>query len=262
MYKLLVVDDENESRNLLCSYFPWLDLGFEIVDQLENGKLALEYILNNPVDVILCDIKMPFLDGIGLAKEIFNRNLKVKIIFLSAYKDFEYARNALVYGVSDYIVKPSKYNEIFEVFSSLKKTLDKEYSANHSNSFDININSLKDLSNYDSKIISFVKDYVNEHYKGAKLEDIAEEIHMSPNYLSQFFKQKTGECFSNYLIKVKMNRAAELLDDIKYKTYEISEMVGYSNTKNFTRTFKNFYGKSPKEYRNQKNTSNFTPFER
>ncbi|WP_160692931.1 response regulator [Clostridium sp. C2-6-12] len=262
MYKLLVVDDENESRNLLCSYFPWVDLGFEIVEQLENGKLALEYILNNPTDVILCDIKMPFLDGIGLAKEIFNRKLKVKIIFLSAYKDFEYARNALVYGVSDYIVKPSKYNEIFEVFSSLKKTLDKEYSINHSNSFDININPLKDLSNYDSKIISFVKDYVNEHYKVAKLEDIAEEVHMNPNYLSQFFKQKTGECFSNYLIKVKMNRAAELLDDIKYKTYEISEMVGYSNTKNFTRTFKNFYGKSPKEYRNQKNTSNITPFER
>lgn len=60
MYKLLVVDDESESRNLLCSYFPWNDLGFEIVDQLENGKLALEYILNTPVNVILCDIKMPF----------------------------------------------------------------------------------------------------------------------------------------------------------------------------------------------------------
>lgn len=262
MYKLLVVDDENESRNLLCSYFPWLDLGFEIVDQLENGKLALEYILNNPVDVILCDIKMPFLDGIGLAKEIFNRKLKVKIIFLSAYKDFEYARNALVYGVSHYIVKPSKYNEIFEVFSSLKETFDKEHSIDKSNGFDMKINPLKDLSNYDSKIISFVKDYVNENYKGAKLEDIAEKVHMNPNYLSQFFKQKTGECFSNYLIKVKMNRAAELLDDIKYKTYEISEIVGYSNTKNFTRTFKNFYGKSPKEYRNQKNTSNITTFER
>jgi YesN/AraC family two-component response regulator len=148
------------------------------------------------------------------------------------------------------------------VFSSLKKTLDYEYSTNKSSGFDININPLKDLSNYDSKIISFVKDYVNENYKGAKLEDIAEEVHMNPNYLSQFFKQKTGECFSNYLIKVKMNRAAELLDDIKYKTYEISEMVGYSNTKNFTRTFKNFYGKSPKEYRNQKNTSSFTPSER
>lgn len=252
MYKLLVVDDENESRNLLCSYFPWVDLGFEIVDQLENGKLALEYILNNPVDVILCDIKMPFLDGIGLAKEIFNRKIKVKIIFLSAYKDFEYARNALVYGVSDYIVKPSKYNEIFEVFSSLKQTLDNEYSINKCNGFNINLNQINDLSNYDSKIISFVKDYVNENYKSAKLEDIAEEVHMNPNYLSQFFKQKTGECFSNYLIKVKMNRAAELLDDIKYKTYEISELVGYSNTKNFTRTFKNFYGKSPKEYRNQK----------
>lgn len=262
MYKLLVVDDENESRNLLCRYFPWGDLGFEIIDQLENGKLALQYILNNPVDVILCDIKMPFLDGIELAKEIFNRKLKIKVIFLSAYKDFEYARNALVYGVSYYIVKPSRYNEIFEVFSSLKKTLDSECSSNKDKVFDIKVNDFKDLSSYDSKIISFIKNYVKKHYKDAKLEDIAEAVHMNSNYLSQFFKQKTGECFSSYLIKVKMNRAAELLNDIRYKTYEISEMVGYSNTKNFTRTFKSYYGKSPKEYRNQKDIISPESFER
>jgi len=262
MYKLLVVDDENESRNLLCRYFPWGDLGFEIVDQLENGKLALQYILNNPVNIILCDIKMPFLDGIELAKEIFIRKLKIKVIFLSAYKDFEYAHNALVYGVSDYIIKPSKYNEIFEVFSSLKKTLDNESSPNENKVFNIKVNDFKDLSSYDSKIISFIEDYVKEHYKDTKLEYIAEVVHMNPNYLSQFFKQKTGECFSNYLIKVKMNRAAELLNDIQYKTYEISEMVGYSNTKNFTRTFKSYYGKSPREYRNQNDTINLEPFER
>lgn len=262
MYKLLVVDDENESRNLLCRYFPWSDLGFEIVDQLENGKLALQYILNNPVNVILCDIKMPFLDGIELAKEIFNRKLKIKVIFLSAHKDFEYARNALIYGVSDYIVKPSKYNEIFEVFSSLKKVLDSEYLFNNNYVSDTKANDFKNLSAYDSKIISFIKSYVKEHYTDAKLEDIAEAVHMNPNYLSQFFKQKTGECFSNYLIKVKMNRAAELLNDIRYKTYEVSEMVGYSNTKNFTRTFKGYYGKSPKEYRNQKDIIDYEPFER
>lgn len=261
MYKLLVVDDENESRNLLCRYFPWNDLGFEIVEQLDNGNLALQYVLNNPVDVVLCDIRMPFLSGIELAKEIFNRKLKIKVVFISAYKEFEYAREALVYGVSDYIVKPSKYNEIFEVFSSLKKSLDSQYSDIENVDSDIKsddisdelkVNDLKDLSIYDSKIISFVKDYVKEHYKDAKLEDIAEAVHMNSNYLSQFFKQKTGECFSNYLIKIKMHRAAEFLNDIRYKTYEISEMVGYSNTKNFTRTFRNYYGKSPKEYRNQR----------
>lgn len=262
MYKLLVVDDENESRNLLCRYFPWGDLGFEIVAQLDNGKVALQYILNNPVNVILCDIKMPFLDGIELAKEIFNRKLKIKVIFLSAYKDFDYARNAIIYGVSDYIVKPSKYNEIFEVFSSLKKVLDSESLFNSDYASDAKANDFEVLPTYDLKIISFIKNYVNEHYKDAKLENIAEAVHMNPNYLSQFFKQKTGECFSNYLIKVKMNRAAQLLNDIRYKTYEVSEMVGYSNTKNFTRTFRGYYGKSPKEYRNQKNTIDSKPLGR
>ncbi|UUZ94754.1 helix-turn-helix transcriptional regulator [Paenibacillus sp. P25] len=73
---------------------------------------------------------------------------------------------------------------------------------------------------------------------------------MNPYYLSKYFKSKTGENFSDYLTRIRMNTAAELLKDIKYKTYEVSEMVGYSSAKNFTRTFRKYFGQSPKEFRN------------
>ncbi|UUZ79132.1 helix-turn-helix domain-containing protein [Paenibacillus sp. P26] len=73
---------------------------------------------------------------------------------------------------------------------------------------------------------------------------------MNPYYLSKYFKSKTGENFSDYLTRIRMNTAAEPLKDIKYKTYEVSEMVGYSGAKNFTRTFRKYFGQSPKEFRN------------
>nr|WP_275900810.1 helix-turn-helix transcriptional regulator [Paenibacillus periandrae] len=73
---------------------------------------------------------------------------------------------------------------------------------------------------------------------------------MNPDYVSKYFKQKTGQNFSDYIVEIRMGKAIELLQDINYKTYEISELVGYSYPKNFTRTFKKFYGISPREFRN------------
>ena len=65
MYKLLIVDDEIEISKALCNYFPWEELGFEVVAQLENGKQALEYIIHNSIDVVLSDIKMPVMCSEG-----------------------------------------------------------------------------------------------------------------------------------------------------------------------------------------------------
>lgn len=247
MYKLLIVEDEYEIRYGLCNYIPWNELGFELVGQVENGLAAWEFINRTPVDVILCDIKMPVLSGLELAEKLSGMESKPEIVFLSGHKDFEYVRKALIYNARDYIVKPTKYNELKEVFTKLRAELD------HSNA---NIpppaqntpqSSL--TSGETDKIILAVKLYIEENYKTASLEEAARRVHLSPYYLSKFFKEKTGQNFSDQVISVKMRKAAELLNDLRYKTYEVGDLVGYTDAKNFTRTFKKFYGISPKEFR-------------
>ncbi len=245
MYKLVIVDDEAEIRDGLCNYFPWEQLGFEVASQFENGLQALEFIRQNKVDVLLCDIKMPFMNGLELARELKLCNSEVKILLLSGYREFDYARQALEYGVKDYIVKPTKYDELIKVFSKIKMELDKE--TNQNETF---IHKPAQGSNYNDKIIMTIKGYLQENFQNATLEEAANLVHMNPFYLSKFFKDKTKENFSDYLIAVRMEKAAQLLNDISYKTYEISELVGYSNPKNFTRTFKKYFGKTPKEFRN------------
>lgn len=250
MYKLLIVDDEFEIRNGLCKFFPWNGIGFEVMGMAEDGKKAFDFLQSNQVDVVLCDIMMPVMSGLELAKLLSNSKINIRVIFFSGHKDFEYAQKALEYGVKSYILKSTNYNELIRVFSKIKTELDEE------NSVDINIIEpevgSQTVMNFNEKIISVIKNYVQEHYKYVTLEELTKLVHMNPDYISKFFKQKTGQNFSDYLIEVRMKKAAELLNDLNYKTYEISDIVGYSNSFNFTRTFKSYFGMNPREYRNRK----------
>lgn len=252
MYELLVVDDEYEIRNGLCNYFPWEEIGYRVAGQAENGKKALDFILSHHVDVILCDIKMPVLSGIELAREIYEKSLNVRIIFLSAYKDFEYAQKALEYKAFNYIVKPTKYNEILTVFSRLKQELDME--KKEKNAGPDKENEEVNLSFHD-KIIHTIKAYVTSHYGDATLDSAADLVHLNPFYLSKYFKEKTGENFSDFVLQVKMKKALELLNQVSYKTCDISRLLGYSSPKNFTRTFKRYYGFTPSHYRGKEDAS-------
>jgi len=248
MYKVLIVDDEYEIRKGISNYFPWKETGFEVIGEAENGMEALKFIQKNHVDVVLSDIKMPVMTGIKLAQILYMQHNNIKIVFLSAYKDFEYAKKALTFGVSDYIVKPTKYKDLLNVFIKIKYELDLEQLENKKNI--VKITEDVEHLHYHSKIIITIKNFTRNNYQSVTLNGVAEKVNMSPSYLSKYFKMKTGEKFSDYLLKVKMEKAKELLMDIKYKTYEVSELVGYSSPKNFTRTFKKYYGQSPRDFRN------------
>jgi len=251
LYKLLIVDDEREIRNGLCNYFPWGEIGFEVKGQCENGKQALEFLKENSIDVVLCDIKMPVMTGIDLARELHGLKNRIKIVFLSGYKEFEYAQKALIYNVRNYIIKPAKYSELVDVFTKIKAELDEEASDEmKSLSISCTTEDVKANTNYHDIIITNVKTFIKENYRDVTLEKAASLVHMNPYYLSNFFKQKTGENFSDFVIKAKMEKAAELLGDINYKIHDISDSVGYSSAKNFTRAFKAHFNKSPREYRN------------
>jgi YesN/AraC family two-component response regulator len=246
LHKLLIVDDEIESRDALCDYFPWDELGFEIVERLENGKQALEFIKTNKPDVVFSDIKMPIMNGIELAKALFEMHSETKIVFLSGYAEFEFAKQAIVFGVKDYILKPAKYKELTEVFSRLKNELDQTRFSQSDHEKEAAISKGYD---YDEEVINIIKHYIDQNSRDATLIEASMLVNMNSSYLSHFFKLKTGMNFSQYLINVRMEKAARQLMDIKNKIYEVSENVGYKNPKNFTRTFRQHFGVSPTEFR-------------
>lgn len=242
MYQILIVDDEYETCNGLSNYFPWGEIGFEVAGSAKNGKQALAFLESHLVDVILSDIRMPVMDGIEMARILYEEGGGPLIIFLSAHRDFEYARKGLQYGVTDYILKPTKYDEIRATFSRIYDELELVAQKRQE--------SLQEEEAYVS-LTGIVKKYIEDNPGIANLEDAARLVNMNAQYLSRLFKQKSNMNFSDYLMDVKMAHAKKLLGNPCYRIGEISEMLGYSTGKNFTRAFLTYFKMSPKKYRDQ-----------
>ncbi|KJS50555.1 response regulator [Desulfosporosinus sp. BICA1-9] len=131
MYKLLVVEDEVLIRKGIVKSIDWNSLGYEVIGEAVNGSDALEMIERNTPDVVLTDVKMPVMDGLELSRIIEGRYKGIKIIILSGYADFEYAKAALKVHAFDYLLKPTDKTKFIDTFVRLKTELDKEKEKNH-----------------------------------------------------------------------------------------------------------------------------------
>ena len=114
MYTLLIADDEPLIRNGVKKIIDWESLGFSEIFLAEDGQEALDIIRKNHVDLVLTDIVMPFMDGLTLCKLVKKELPDIKIVILSGYDDFNYAKQAINIGVEDYLLKPITKNAFIE----------------------------------------------------------------------------------------------------------------------------------------------------
>ena len=126
MYRILFVDDEPLIREGVCENVKWGELGYELAGVCENGREACEFLKSHQVDVVMTDICMPFMDGMELSALIRKEYPRIKVLILSGYDDFEYAKKAIKYGVEEYLLKPITSYEMGEVLTELKAKMDKE----------------------------------------------------------------------------------------------------------------------------------------
>ncbi|MGE4319887.1 MAG: response regulator [Acholeplasmataceae bacterium] len=126
VYSILIVDDEKKIRERIASKIKNIKR-FSVAGESENGVDALDFLDKHQVDVVLTDIKMPYIDGIELAKAIRNDFPKVKVAFISGYNEFEYAKEAIKWNVISYLSKPITEEEISSCLSKIEKILDEEY---------------------------------------------------------------------------------------------------------------------------------------
>lgn len=127
LYRIMIVDDEEEIRLGIIKKIDWEANGFIVVADAENGQEALEKAEKYQPDVIMTDIKMPFMDGLELGKKLVELMPSTKIIVFSGCDDFEYAHRAIKINVVEYVLKPINSIELVDVLKRLKLQLDKEY---------------------------------------------------------------------------------------------------------------------------------------
>lgn len=121
MYQLVIVDDEYTIRTGMCNYIDWEAMGFSVAADFEDGKETIAYLEDHHTDVVLTDIEMAEVSGLELARYIKERQLPCKVIILSGYREFEYARKAIEYGVEHYILKPIRMDELHGGFCGCER---------------------------------------------------------------------------------------------------------------------------------------------
>ena len=123
MLKVFLVEDESVIREGLRDKIPWEQYGYRFVGEAADGEMALPLIRKARPDLLITDIKMPFMDGLSLSKMVRAEFPKIKIIIISGYDDFEYAREAIQAGVDQYLLKPVTRADLRKVLLELKEKI-------------------------------------------------------------------------------------------------------------------------------------------
>lgn len=133
MYTVIVVDDECDLRKGLIRKIQWEEIGFQVIGEADNGIEALDLVDKLEPDLLITDIKMPFMSGIELARQVREIRPTIQIAFLSGYDDFTYAQQAIQYNIVSYMLKPITARDMTDELYKIKKKIDEKFEAFSSN---------------------------------------------------------------------------------------------------------------------------------
>ena len=237
MYKALVVDDEDHVRETIKAIVDWKNLGITRIIEASDGLSAYKIILQEQPNLVIADMKMPYMDGAELLRKCAGNGLNTKYIIASGYDDYEYTHQAIKTGIIDYILKPINPEELN---AAIKRALG-----------DIRlIGSDATESKEDYGFVTEIKKYIEENYMiDIKLDMFAKKYFMTKEYLLKKFKDIYGFGIYEYVIKVRMEKAMKMLESTDLRVQEVSDKVGFKDSNYFSKAFKKHYGISPKEYR-------------
>jgi two-component system, response regulator YesN len=246
MYKVLVVDDEVWMGEGLRKIIGKLGGPFSVIDTALDGKQALSKLQKQEIDLVLTDIRMPGMDGLEMIKQMKQNNFNQPVVIISAYNDFEYAREALRLGATDYLVKPIKNDELSSVLTNLEELMEKETGEAPLEEARININQL----NGGVELVQSLQGFIEQSYmEDLSLSILADQAGFNASYLSRLFKMETGKGFVQSLREVRMKHACQMLAETSLTNAEVAKRVGFWDEKHFRRIFKKDFGVTPGEYR-------------
>ena len=235
--RVLLVDDEIMIREGFKRLFPWEEHDCEVVGEAADGMEALSKIDTLCPDIVIMDINIPIMNGLKVIQLVRIKHPEIAFVIVSGYDDFSYCREALRLKITDYILKPVNYEEFGTCIDNLKIALFQNRSVQQS-------------VNQEERPIQSITRYLQEHLaEEVTLSILAEEFHLSAQYISQLFKSEIGVGFLAYLTNIRMEQAKKLLLTTPKSIAEISEQSGYGDYRVFTKVFKKTEGITPSQYR-------------
>lgn len=237
MYKILIVEDEKLLRDGLKRIIDYDRFQISLCGEATNGRDALKLIKDEEPNLVLLDLNIPLVSGLEVLRRTKNK-YDYEAIIITGYADFDYAQQAISYGVSDYLLKPIEQEALNTALSKAIKKINPIYEV---------------LDKHYSKYTIRTLYYINKHLSEELLLDkIAHFLNITPDHLNRVFKKDTNMTIHKAIMIARIKKACELLRYEGSKVYEVALQVGYKEYKYFHKVFKKFTGYSPSDYQANK----------
>lgn len=235
--RVLLVDDEIMIREGFKRLFDWEAHDCQVVGEAADGMEALTQIDALKPDIVIMDINIPIMNGLKVIQCSRVKYPEIAFVVVSGYDDFSYCREALRLKITDYILKPVNYEEFGSCIDNLKISRFQRRTVR------------REEPGEERPIVSITR-YLQEHLaQDISLGLLAEEFHLSPQYISQLFKSEIGVNYLSYLTNIRMERAKKLLLSTGLSIGEIGSQLGFGDYRVFTKVFKKSEGVTPSQFR-------------
>ena len=242
MYRVVIIDDEPIIVEGLTKAVDWASLQCVVAGSAQDGLSGMQLIREVEPDIVISDICMPGLNGLKMIAGLRSEFPAMQITILTGYREFEYAREAISLGITRFLLKPSKMDELQEAITAMCEKL---RVAGH------NTQAIEESTEANSFIVKNALGYMREHYaEKLLLSEVADEIYVSQWHLSKLLNKETGQSFSELMNGIRIDKAKELLKDPALRISDIADAVGFQDLPHFSRVFKKVAGVSANEYRN------------
>lgn len=242
MYRVLLIDDENIIVEGLRRVVKWADYQCEVVGTASDAESGAQAIRELKPHILFTDINMPDQDGLTMLAGLRSEFPDMRVTVLTGYRDFAYAQEAIRLGVTRFLLKPSKMDEIHEALAAMTSQLGEVEEPEAAP---------PEQHNAGSFIVNQAVAFMEQNYQQKlTLQEVADQCYVSQWHLSKLLNKYAGKSYYDILNSIRVNAAKELLADPSLKIGDIGEMVGYADTGHFARTFKKLEGVSANEYRN------------
>lgn len=246
MIKLMIVEDEPLERMALRKMIQRLPLDIEVVEDARNGEEAIRKVQLLRPQILLMDIRMPEKNGLEAQQQIIHSFPQTKTIILTAYSDFQYAREALQCGVIDYLLKPVPPHQLH---SALDKAIQ---SLNQGEVMAMDAETIPAAPKPDEDLIETALRYIERRITSElTLSEVAASIHLNPQYFSRLFKSRTGVTFTEYVTVQKISRAKDMLLHSNLPVYRVAIDLGFSDAAYFSRVFFKYEQQTPLQFKKQ-----------
>ncbi|MBP1964930.1 response regulator [Paenibacillus aceris] len=254
MLRVVIVEDEEIIRKGLVYTIDWMAMQCTVVGDAEDGEKGLQLIQQHRPDLVITDIRMPVMNGIEMVEQA-SRIYPFQSIILTSYTEFEYAKQAISLKVFEYLLKPVDEMKLAEIIEKINRNnrqgkvyddiITNTIGHTHLIELDGYLLAEQKQNNYVSEAIRRIK---SDYQQKLSIEAIADELGVSPSYLSRKLKEVTSQTFLDILNKYRVQKAVELLATGTYRIYEISNMTGFSEYKHFCSVFKKYTSTSPTDF--------------